>query len=169
MRHLFSCIALTVLGGSALVSAPVAASDRALDAAINDLAPNKHIRVWTVGFRVFQGRFIRADGDSLYLRSLPDGAHAARATDGGVSTASNAVCLSDIDRMCVIEPHGISRGLQWAGGVLLIGGALTLGAGADSLDEGGLMVGLGVTIGAAFYALFKGSTGTREREVYTLH
>jgi hypothetical protein len=129
-----------------------AGGSRLLESAVTGLEPDQKIRIQTRDFHVLRGYFVRAAGDSLYLRS--DGA--------------DAVGYPDIERMWAHEPHGAARGAVWAGGVLAVGAALVMGLGADNVDEAaGLTVVIAATVVVAGYAFYKGASGATERMVYS--
>ena len=138
-----------------VVTAPVptgAGGPRSLDSALEKLEPGDKIRIQTRDFQMLRGYFVRAADDSLYMTSDDTG----------------AVGYPDIDRLWAFQQHGAARGALWATGVLALGGALTLGLGAETMDEAmGLTVLMGATVVLAGYAFYKGASGSTEKMVYS--
>jgi hypothetical protein len=153
MRTQKGAVFVYVIIAAFAAAAPASAGgSRLLESAVTGLEPDQKIRIQTRDFHVLRGYFVRAAGDSLYLRS--DGA--------------DAVGYPDIERMWAHEPHGAGRGALWASGVLVLGGALILGMGAETEDDVIRLTGLMVaTVVMAGYAFYKGASGATERMVYS--
>ena len=130
---------------------------RTLESAAGDLKPAQQIRIQNGEFQMLRGYFVRTTADSLYFGSSVD-------PDAKTETISKA----DIDRMWAYQPHGIGRGLLWGGGVLLLGGALVMGLGAESTpDAMRLTVLMGAFVVLAGYAVYEGASGSTEKMVYS--
>jgi hypothetical protein len=152
------CGRLMILLSLSWSTAP-AGSDtaRTLESATGDLKPAQQIRIQNREFQMLRGYFIRTTADSLYFGSTPS-----------PDSTTSAIFLADIDRMWAHQPHGVGRGLLWGGGVLLLGGMLVMGLGAESTpDAMRLTVLMGGFVVLAGWAFYEGASGSTEKMVYS--
>jgi hypothetical protein len=127
---------------------------------VESFPPGQRVRVQTEDYRMLGGHFARAAGDSLLLRSSWG--------DAGEGGGEDVVRLSEVRFLWRIDDHGIGRGLLWAGGTLLVGGAITLGAAPDKIDGvGEATVFVGITAAATVFAFYRGISGSKETLVYS--
>jgi hypothetical protein len=145
--HPAGMLVLTVL----LVPAAAGAADPSLDAVLSRFERGQRLRVKTSQHLILRGRFLYAPPDSLYLHPRSYG------TDTVVGVERNG-----IDALWTVGPHGLGRGLLWAGGAALGVGAIAL-AGSETLGEGDLTVlavAAAVIIPVAMYKGYAGEKGT---------
>jgi hypothetical protein len=150
---------LLVIIVSLSMSTAQAGSDtaRTLESATGDLKPTQQIRIQNRDFQMLRGYFVRTTADSLYFGSTPS-----------PDSTAKSISMANIDRMWAHHEHGIGRGLLWGGGVLLLGGLLVTGLGAESTpDAMRLTVLMGGFVVLAGYAFYEGASGSTEKLVYS--
>lgn len=153
-------VALTVLllpAAAGSGEAP-AGSTSSPDAAIAGLAPGERVRVRMTSYVSLRGRFSRATTDSMYVTVTAPG---VEPRDG---VRPRAISLEAVDGIWTVGPHGVGRGLLWAGGTLAIIAALALGT---SGGEGDLYFLSGAAIVGVPLAFFMGIGGEKETRIYS--
>jgi hypothetical protein len=158
-------LALVLLGLPGIVFS--ADPDSNIQEVISTFSSLQRLHIQTDDFRVLHGRFIRSDGDSLYIGQWPKNITGRKNLLASEPQKAESIQLSNISHMWMIKNHGLKRGLLWGGVVLLIGGFLTIEQGDEIDTIETALVYFGVTAAATLYAFFKGISGSEETLVYS--
>jgi hypothetical protein len=155
MRVLLRILVLGVFLFSATADAqtPHDDGDPSLDTAIDQLDEGQRLHIRKTNYGMLRGRFVRAAGDSIYMSPRP--------VEESVPVG---VWRDEVDVMWTVGPHGVGRGLLWAGGTLATVVALAY-AGSGTEEELVFLIYAGAI--AVPIAFVVGAMGDKETMIYS--